>query len=64
VHALKSVDELGKGISQLMQLAELKICFFECSGLASVGELGKGISQLRRPAVLEIDLACFALTSA
>ena len=63
MHALKSVDELGKGISKLMQLAELKICFFECAGLASVGAHGKGISQLRQLTELEIDLACFALTS-
>jgi hypothetical protein len=49
VHALTSDDELGKGTAQLQRLTELKVCIFECSGLASVGELGKGIPSCGSP---------------
>ena len=58
-----SVVELGKGFSQLKQLAELKIDLSGCTAFASVDKLGRGISQLQQCTELEIDLnPCSGLT--
>ena len=62
--AIASVDELGKGLSHLHQLTELKMTSSSALFSRRSTSSGKGISQLQQLTVLKNDLSwCTARTS-